>query len=97
MQESILSTKGHDEERGTKKICEKQNPNKVNNTTTLGKSRQRDQAGTSKDGENLLVVSFIQQGKDEKQGRYKEYKKRRMERNLRTMALKGYVNTISGG
>ena len=55
-----------------------------------------DQAGTSKDGENLQVVSFIQQRKDEKQGRYGNFEGRRLERGLKTMAMKGYVNTISG-
>ena len=50
-----------------------------------------------KDGENLLVVSFIQQGKDEKQGRYGKFEERRLKRGLKTMALKVNVNTISGG
>ena len=53
--------------------------------------------GTSKDGGKLNVVSFIQQRKDEKQGRYGKFEGRRLERGLKTMALKGYVNTISGG
>ena len=55
------------------------------------------QAGTSKDGENLKVIYFIQQRKDEKQGRYGKFEGRRLERRLKTMAMKGYVNTISGG
>ena len=55
-----------------------------------------EQAGTSKDGDNLWVVSFIYRKKDDKQGRYREFEGRRLERGLRTMALKGYVNTISG-
>ena len=34
---------------------------------------------------------------DEKQGRYGEFEGRRLQRGMRTMAMKGYVNTISGG
>ena len=56
-----------------------------------------DQARTSKDGEKLNVVSFIQQKKDEKLGKYEKFEERRMERNLKTMSVKGYVNKISGG
>ena len=61
---------------------------------------ETDQVGMSKSGElgnNLRVVSFIHRGRDEKQGRYEEFDNRRMERGLRTMALKGYVNIISEG
>ena len=47
--------------------------------------------------QGLRVVSFVRQEKIEKQGRYKEYERRRIERNLQTMALKGYVNTIFKG
>ena len=51
--------------------------------------------GKSRQG--LRVVSFVHQENDEKQGRYEEYNRRRMERSLQPMALRGYVNTISGG
>ena len=40
----------------------------------------------SNDGKNLLVVSFIQQGKDEKHGKYGKFEGRRLERGLKTMA-----------
>ena len=56
-----------------------------------------DQAGTSKDGGKLNVVSFIQQRKDEKLGKYGKFEERMTERSLKMMSVKGYVNTISGG
>ena len=69
-------------------------------TSLPWKNRSQDetkQGGTSKSGENLRVVSFIHQENDEKRGRYEEFESRRLERGLRTIALKGYVNTISRG
>ena len=44
-----------------------------------------------------MVVSFIHREKAEKQGKYEEYEKRRMERYLRTLSLQGYVNSIYVG
>ena len=55
-----------------------------------------DQAGTSKNEGKLNVVSFIQQKKDEKLGKYGKFEGRRIEKSLRTMSIKGYVNIISG-
>ena len=43
------------------------------------------------------MVSFIQLREDEKLGRYGEFKERRLNRGLKTMSVKGYVNTISKG
>ena len=45
----------------------------------------------------MKVVSFIQQRKDEKQGRYGKFEGRMLERGLKTMAMKWYINTISRG
>ena len=56
-----------------------------------------DQARTSKDGEKLNVVSFVQQKRDEKLGKYGNFEEKRIERSLKTMSVKGYVNTTSGG
>ena len=55
------------------------------------------QAGTSKDGEGLNVVSFVQKREDGKLKRYGEFKERRLSKGLKTMSMKGYVNTVSGG
>ena len=55
------------------------------------------QARTSKDGEGLNVVSFVQLREDEKLGRYEKFEERRLKRGLKTISVKGYVNTISGG
>ena len=73
----------------------------MNSTTPLpwenrGKEKV-DQAGTSKDGKKLNVVSFIQQRRDEKLGKYGRFKERRTDRSLKIMCVKGCVNTISGG
>ena len=56
-----------------------------------------DQAGTSKDGGKLNVVSFIQERRYEKLGKYGRFEERRTYRSLKTMSIKGYVNTISRG
>ena len=46
-----------------------------------------------------LLGSFFRSSrkKDEKQGKYEDFENRRIERSLQSMALKGYVNTISKG
>ena len=48
-------------------------------------------------GQKLIVVSFIHREQVEKQGKYNEYEARRVERNLKTLALNKYVNNIFGG
>ena len=47
-----------------------------------------DHEGTSKDKGKLNVVSFIQQKKDEKLGRYENFEGRRIERGSKTMSMK---------
>ena len=42
------------------------------------------------------MVSFIQLREDEKLGRYEKFEERRLNRGLKTMSVKGYINTISG-
>ena len=57
-------------------------------------------ARTSKDGElgqNLRVVPLFIKRKAKKRGKYEDFENRMVERGLWTMALKGYVNTISKG
>ena len=56
-----------------------------------------DHARTSKDREKLNIVTLIQQKRDEKLGKYEKFEERRIERSLKTMSVKGYVNTISEG
>ena len=56
--------------------------------------------GTSAEGEigqKLMVVSFVHWEQEEKQGKYDEYETRRVKRDLQTLTLKNYVNTIFEG
>ena len=43
------------------------------------------------------MISFIQLREDEKLRRYEKFEERRLKRGLKTIPMKGYVNTISGG
>ena len=43
------------------------------------------------------MVSFVQKREDEKLRRYEDFEKRRLNRGMKTMSAKGYVNTVSGG
>ena len=81
------------------KYIKSKTPTKPTTTPQWGNRGKKkvDQVGTSKDGGKLNVVSFIQQRKDEKLGKYGKFEERRIERSLKTMSLKGYVNTISRG
>ena len=81
------------------KYLKSKTPSKLATSTQWGNwgKEKMDQAGTSKDEEKLNIVTFIQQKRDEKLGKYENFEERRIERSSKTMSVKGYVNTISRG
>ena len=58
---------------------------------------RKEKSRSSGDVEGLNVVSFVQLREDEKLGRYEKFEERRLKKGLKTIFVKGYINTISGG